>query len=104
MNLVPFGTGGPQPGIAPSLNLECGVTIMNWTNAAAAAVASEVEIEDTSRRGLGKTVPVRLVEIAARVFTLDWLQPDGARVYQVVDFRGDQVQAYMELSAPEEDR
>lgn len=77
---------------------------MKGMNAAAAAVASEVEIEDTSRRGLEKTVPVRLVEIAARVFTLNWLQPDGVRVYQVVDFRGDQVHAYMELSAPEGNR
>ena len=72
---------------------------MNFGDSAAAAATNE--FEESAYRELKKTTPVRLVEIAARIFALDWLQPDGTRVHQVVDFRGEQVYAYMELKDPE---
>ena len=69
-------------------------------SAAAAAGREEREIEESAHRALTKAAPVRLVEIVARIFALDWLQPDGTHVHQVVDFRGDQVYAYVELKEP----
>jgi len=68
---------------------------MNWADSAAAAAVSE--IEENARRELTKAAPVRLVELAARIFALDWLQPDGTHVHQVVDFRGEQIYAYLEV-------
>jgi len=72
---------------------------MNFGDSAAAAATNE--FEESAYRELNKTTPVRLVEIAARIFALDWLQPDGTLVHQIVDFRGEQVYAYMELKDPE---
>ena len=71
---------------------------MNWGDSAAAAATNE--FEESAYRELKKTTPVKLVEIAARIFALDWLQPDGTRVHQVVDFRGDEVFAYVEFKEP----
>ena len=68
---------------------------MNWADSAAAAAVNEVE--ESGYPKLRKMTPVRLVEIAARIFALDWLQPDGTRVHQVVDFRGEQIYAYVEV-------
>ncbi|HEU4725094.1 MAG TPA: hypothetical protein VFU59_07330 [Candidatus Eisenbacteria bacterium] len=68
---------------------------MNWADSAAAAATKE--FEESGYRELRNMTPVRLVEIAARIFALDWLQQDGTRVHQVVDFRGDQVYAYVEV-------
>jgi len=71
---------------------------MNWADSAAAAAVSE--IEENAQRELTKGTPVRLVELAARIFALDWLLPDGTQVHQVVDFRGEQLLAYIELKEP----
>ena len=72
---------------------------MNWADSAAAAASNE--FEESAYRELKKLTPVRLVEIAAQIFALDWLQPDGTRIHQVVDFRGEQVLAYVEVKDPE---
>ena len=71
---------------------------MNWADSAAAAATNE--FEESAYRELKKMTPVRLVEIAAQIFALDWLQPDGTRIHQVVDFRGEQVYAYVEVKEP----
>ena len=71
---------------------------MNWADSAAAAAVNE--IEENARWDFTKAAPVRLVEIATRIFALDWLQPDGTLVHQVVDFRGEELYAYLEINEP----
>jgi hypothetical protein len=71
---------------------------MNWADSAAAVAVSE--IVESARWELKHAAPVRLVEIATSIFAMDWLLPDGTRVHQVVDFRGEQLYAYLKLEEP----
>lgn len=68
---------------------------MNWADSAAAAAT--IETLESKRWDLRKAVPVQAEEVATGIFALDWLQPDGMHVHQLIDLRGKGPRAYLEV-------